>query len=301
MGEDKRFNEVIRVRKRPNNFVMIDKTFLEDDRLSYKAKGILAYLLSKPDNWKVVVGDLVNRSKDGKASVYAGLRELKEYGYYNKTPVRNEQGTRIVRWESVVYELPISLLTDFQYIENQNIENQFIENRERNNNYINNKLNINNIDNRSMSKKEKVNEKIDYQQVADLYNNICTSLPRIQKLQDKRKKAIKKLLAEYSIEEVKKVFEMAEESLFLKGKIKFNDGQHQNWNATFDWLINLNNFIKVLEGNYKNRNDRGVSDNGQVIEENTGFTETDNEILNAYLRGEFELDMPDMQGLGMDI
>ena len=46
--EDKRLDEVIRVRKRPNNFVMIDKTFLEDDRLSFKAKGILAYLLSKP-------------------------------------------------------------------------------------------------------------------------------------------------------------------------------------------------------------------------------------------------------------
>ena len=57
MSEDKRLDEVIRVRKRPNNFVMLDKTFLEDDRLSFKAKGILAYLLSKPDNWKVIVGE----------------------------------------------------------------------------------------------------------------------------------------------------------------------------------------------------------------------------------------------------
>lgn len=144
MSEDKRLNEVIRVRKRPSNFVMMDKSFLEDTRLSYKAKGILAYLLSKPDNWKVIIGNLVNYSTDGKASVYAGLKELKECGYYEKIPIRNEQGTRITRWESTVYEIPLSLLTDFQEIENLDIENQFIENRERNNNYINNNKNTNN-------------------------------------------------------------------------------------------------------------------------------------------------------------
>ncbi len=144
MSEDKRLDEVIRVRKRPNNFVMIDKTFLEDDRLSFKAKGILAYLLSKPDNWKVIVGNLVKYSKDGKSAVYAGLKELKECGYYVKTPIRSEDGRRISRWESTVYEMPDSLLSDFQEIDNEEIENQNLENRERNNNYYNNKLNINN-------------------------------------------------------------------------------------------------------------------------------------------------------------
>ena len=144
MSEDKRLNEVIRVQKRPNNFVMMDKSFLEDTRLSYKAKGILAYLLSKPDNWKVIVGNLVNYSTDGKASVYAGLKELKECGYYEKIPIRNEQGTRITRWESTVYEIPLSLLTDIQEIENLEIENQFIENREHNNNYNTDKLKMSN-------------------------------------------------------------------------------------------------------------------------------------------------------------
>lgn len=140
MSEDKKLNEVIRVKKRPSNFVMMDKTFLEDDRLSYKAKGLLAYLLSKPDDWKVIVGNLVNSSKDGKASVYAGLKELKECGYYEKVPVRNEQGTRIIRWESTVYEVPISLLTDFQEVDNQDKGNLYQENRERNNNYYTNNI-----------------------------------------------------------------------------------------------------------------------------------------------------------------
>ena len=150
MSEDKKLNEVIRVKKRPSNFVMMDKTFLEDDRLSYKAKGLLAYLLSKPDDWKVIVGNLVNSSKDGKASVYAGLKELKQCGYYEKVPVRNEQGTRIIRWESTVYEVPISLLTDFQEVDNQDKGNLYQENRERNNNYYTNN-NITNNHNTSLS------------------------------------------------------------------------------------------------------------------------------------------------------
>jgi ABC-type lipopolysaccharide export system ATPase subunit len=76
-GDEKRQNEIIRIQKKRNNFVMLDKGFLDDPRLSFKAKGILAYLLSKPDNWKVIVKDLINHSQDGKKAVYSGLRELK--------------------------------------------------------------------------------------------------------------------------------------------------------------------------------------------------------------------------------
>jgi hypothetical protein len=137
-----KLGEVIRVVKRPSNFVVMDKAFLEDNNLSYKAKGILAYLLSKPDNWRVIVGDLVSCSTDGKASVYAGLKELKEHGYYEKVPIR--KGNRIVKWESTIYEIPKFLLTDFKEVEKQNIGKQYTENRERNNNYINKELYINN-------------------------------------------------------------------------------------------------------------------------------------------------------------
>ena len=197
MSEDNRLNEVIRVRKRPSNFVMMDKTFLEDDRLSFKAKGILAYLLSKPDDWKVIVGNLVNSSKDGKASVYAGLKELKECGYYEKVPIRNEQGTRIIRWESTVYEVPVSLLTDFQEVENQDIENQFIENRERNNNYNTNKLNItNNHVTSSQSKADRCGSEKDKNDMTDVqayesiikkniaYDDLLLSYPLDQALID---------------------------------------------------------------------------------------------------------------------
>ena len=86
-----------------------------------------------------------------------------------------------------------------------------------------------------------------YKYIYTLYSETCVSLPRVQSLSDARKKAIKARLNHYSIDDFKKLFEMAERSDFLKGK---ND---RNWIATFDWLIKDANMAKVLDGNYENR------------------------------------------------
>ena len=87
------------------NFVILDKGFLEDENLSFKAKGILAYLLSKPDNWEVSVEHLAHVSKEKKTAIRSALKELEEAGYYRKVPIRNEVGTRILCWKSTVYEI----------------------------------------------------------------------------------------------------------------------------------------------------------------------------------------------------
>lgn len=98
---------IIRTKKnRDNPYALIDKTFTEDTRLSWKAKGLLAYLLTRPDDWTIMVKDLIKRSKDGRDSVYAGLRELEKYGYLERRVRRDEKG-RIIEWESIVYERPI--------------------------------------------------------------------------------------------------------------------------------------------------------------------------------------------------
>lgn len=87
-------------------------------------------------------------------------------------------------------------------------------------------------------------KRIDYQQIADMYNETCVSFPKIKSLSDSRKKAIKARLNTYSVDDFKNCFEKAESSDFLKG------GNDRNWTATFDWLIKDTNMAKVLEGNY---------------------------------------------------
>ena len=59
----------------------INNSVFEDERLSWKAKGLLACLLSKKDNWKINKKELENISKDGRDSITNAINELEKYGY----------------------------------------------------------------------------------------------------------------------------------------------------------------------------------------------------------------------------
>lgn len=63
------------------NYKTIDLRPLYDDRLSWQAKGLHTYLISRPKNWKTNKQDLINRSKNGRDAVTAMIKELKECGY----------------------------------------------------------------------------------------------------------------------------------------------------------------------------------------------------------------------------
>ena len=95
---------------------------------------------------------------------------------------------------------------------------------------------------------ERRGEKSIYQRIADLYNEICISFPKCISLSDARKKAIRaRMNSGRTEEDFRRLFEMAEQSDFLKGK------NSRNWSATFDWLLNDANMAKVLDGNYQSR------------------------------------------------
>ena len=82
------------------------------------------------------------------------------------------------------------------------------------------------------------------QEVVDLYNSICVSFPKVQKISERRRTAIKARLKEFTIDEIKKAFENAENSSFLKGE------NNRGWRADFDWLMNENKLAKTFEGIY---------------------------------------------------
>ena len=96
-------------------------------------------------------------------------------------------------------------------------------------------------------KKESKKEKVDYQLIADMYNRLCPSFPRIRSLSEARKKAIKARLKTYTVDDFHTVFENAEASSFLKGQ------NPRNWSADFDWLTKDANMAKVLDGNYADK------------------------------------------------
>lgn len=99
-----------------------------------------------------------------------------------------------------------------------------------------------------ITEKKEQREEIHYQQIADMYNEICISYPRIRSLSEARKKAIKaRIKSGYTINDFKEIFERAEQSTFLKG------GNDRNWSATFDWMLKDANAVKILEGNYTDK------------------------------------------------
>jgi len=94
---------IIRVVKRDSPYVQIDKTALEDPGLSFRAKGLHAYLMSRPDNWIPNPLQLATVSREGRDAVKAALRELQEAGYYERRREQKEDGTFC--WVGNVYEV----------------------------------------------------------------------------------------------------------------------------------------------------------------------------------------------------
>lgn len=99
---------IIRVCKNKENpYVMLNKGFLRDPALSAKAKGILAYMLSLPDDWQIYVDELANHFKDGRDSIRSGVKELRAAGYITRSEkrLRDKQG-KLKAFEYCVYETP---------------------------------------------------------------------------------------------------------------------------------------------------------------------------------------------------
>lgn len=85
------------------------------------------------------------------------------------------------------------------------------------------------------------------QQIADLFNSLCPSLPSVKIITEKTEKEITDLLTRYTIDDFKLLFTKTEASAFLKGK------NERKWAASFDWLIKEENIAKVLNGNFDNK------------------------------------------------
>jgi hypothetical protein len=97
---------IIRVQKNKENpYVMINKAASQDSGLSWKAKGIHAYLLGLPDNWKIYIDELKNHAKDGVDSTSKGINELIEAGYILRNHIKDEKG-RFIGYEYIIYEVP---------------------------------------------------------------------------------------------------------------------------------------------------------------------------------------------------
>lgn len=92
-----------RVAKR-RQYSTLDTRSLSDSRLSFRARGVLAFLLSKPDNWEFSAESIAGFGQEGRDAIRAALRELVAVGYLVRLTVRGDHGH--LATETVLYEHP---------------------------------------------------------------------------------------------------------------------------------------------------------------------------------------------------
>lgn len=90
---------IIRGLRPADRFAQISNAALSDTRLSYRARGVLAYLLSRPIGWRTSAENLANTGAEGRDAIRTALNELETHGYL----IREKQQGPDGRWSTDVY------------------------------------------------------------------------------------------------------------------------------------------------------------------------------------------------------
>lgn len=75
-----------------SGYTIMNNAAFKDDRLSAKSKGLMAYMLTLPDDWTFYETELQKHFTDGRDSIRKGLRELQDAGYLVKEQARKNDG-----------------------------------------------------------------------------------------------------------------------------------------------------------------------------------------------------------------
>lgn len=95
---------IVRAPRPQRNFTIIENTVIRDHKLTFRARGILAYILSMPDHWSTSSDHLSRVSQEGRDAIRRALRELETAGYLQRKKLQDAQG----RWvtQTLIFDAP---------------------------------------------------------------------------------------------------------------------------------------------------------------------------------------------------
>jgi hypothetical protein len=101
---------IIRAARPRENFTIVSNAIVRDHRLTWKARGLLIYLLSQPDHWRTSTARLASVGPEGIHAVRAGLKELEQAGYIRRVKMQRPNG----QWQTttIVYDTPVEKVED---------------------------------------------------------------------------------------------------------------------------------------------------------------------------------------------
>ncbi|NFM30640.1 DnaD domain protein [Clostridium botulinum] len=100
------------IKDKENPYVMLNKYFVYDGRLSLKAKGLMSYFLSRPDNWEFYSSEIEKNCKDGEKAIRTAIKELETNGYIERLLKRDSNGKLIGGYDYTIYEIPQNIKSD---------------------------------------------------------------------------------------------------------------------------------------------------------------------------------------------
>lgn len=113
------------VHDKDNPYVMLNReTVIQNKELSFRARGLLAYMLNRPQGWKFNIKHLSSdkvTTKEGREAIQTAMKELRQHGYVDDEFVRNEAGV-ITERKLIVYEVPQGWNT--QNVEQEEVNEQ---------------------------------------------------------------------------------------------------------------------------------------------------------------------------------
>ena len=213
----------------------------EMENLTIEAKAIYGMLCSYAGSKATAypsVDFICNKLKISRTRFYRHMNLLVGAGVVKKKKKKNENQS----FSGNVYVL-VPNLQNMKKTCAENIQMPYTENEHAGNASTGNEATNNNTFNNNTYN----SKNIKYKEVAEAFNTICVSYPKVKSLSEARKKAIRARLRTYSLDDLKKAFEAMEQSDFLKGN------SSSDWSANFDWVMKDRNLAKVLDGNYKNK------------------------------------------------
>jgi hypothetical protein len=96
---------ILRIERHESDYTCVWNPTINDKRLSFRARGILLWLLSKPNGWEVNKTAIARAGKESAHGVDVAFAELYEYGYLTQEPIRGKDG-RLAGTTIVVSEDP---------------------------------------------------------------------------------------------------------------------------------------------------------------------------------------------------
>lgn len=130
------------IKKFDVGFTQVSNIILNDNQISLKAKGLFAYLFSKPDDWEFHISAMEKELKEKRDAILSTVNELIEHNYITRK--QKNDG----KFGGIIYEFILP------HTENPHTENPHTENPDTNNIYNNNKYN--NIYNSDLTGSQKI-------------------------------------------------------------------------------------------------------------------------------------------------